>query len=259
MKKLITFLILLFAVSAYSGTLLQIQESIIAKKRGVASCDTSNIIFWYRCESDDFTATSGTLDYSVGDKAGTTNGGIAFNTDAVKYGTNGMDVPTGADFIYFAPISATLDDEGRLGFWVYINTWVENAEFSWIAYDDASNLAKLFMSGADELGLTWEDSGTERTTLVTSNANLSTGTWYFIEVAWKTSTDLREIYVNGTECTYSAGEGATIASFAGDVIRTYFGETAGENSDYYMDNIIISTDSTDDLYTTCKDELEWPE
>ena len=40
MKKLILFIILFFAVSAYSGTLLQMQESIIAKKKTADPCTT---------------------------------------------------------------------------------------------------------------------------------------------------------------------------------------------------------------------------
>jgi hypothetical protein len=39
----------------------------------------------------------------------------------------------------------------------------------------------------------------------------------------------------------------------------YFGDFEGVSVDYYIDNVIISTDSTADLLTRCKDELEWPE
>jgi len=117
-----------------------------------------------------------------------------------------------------------------------------------------------WVDGTDELEVYWRDNATTRTALTTNNANLSTGIFYFIEFAWKTSSNLREIYLNGTELTYAAGDGADISSFDGDVDTLYFGDSISAVSyDVHMDNIIYSTDSTVDLYTVCKDEEEWPE
>ena len=229
-----------------------------------ASCDTSNVDLWWRCEALDFSATNGCNggtgeDCAVSDDTAANNN-CAINADASYFGTGtGLDCPTSNDYVSFSTPLATMDDEGRLGLWIRITTWQDEAPFYTI-YDDSQDLVRLRMDGTDELEVYWRDNGTTRTALTTNNANLSTGIFYFIEFAWKTSSNLREIYLNGTELTYAAGDGADISSFDGDVDTLYFGDsTSAASYDVHMDNIIYSTDSTVDLYTVCKDEEEWPE
>ena len=220
------------------------------------SCDTSNDVFWWRAEAADFSGTNGTSDYSAGDDTGVLQSSAAIDTDAVKLGTNGLDIPTGYDYITFTPPVATLDDEGRAGFWLYINTFVDAASVLELYYVNGDNRLSIRLDGSTELSMRWKDSATARTTLTTTTANLSTGTWYFVEFAWKTGSGnyYREIFVNGVSKGSSSSQ---IESFATNPNYLIFGNTHSNAADFYIDNPIISTDSTVNLYL-CKDETSWP-
>ena len=221
-----------------------------------SACDTSNVIFWWRAEALDFSGTNGTLDYSAGDDTATTNGTPQCNATAVKYGTNGLHINSANEYIYFTTPAATIDDEGRFGTWLKVITW-QNQYLIFRFYTNSDNYIKFELDSGDELEFIWRDAGTTRTAFVSTNANLATGTWYWIEAAWKTSTNYREIFVDGVS---KGSSSATINSLAAAVSTLYIGELLGLGSpENYHDNIIISTDSAVDLHTTCKDELEWPE
>ena len=257
MRKYIIILMLLFFCFGFSSP----HHRIIARKyTTVSSCDTTNIIFWWRCEAADFDATNGTLDYSAGDDIATLGNEAAINTDAVKYGTNGLDIPLDYNRATFDAISAAMDDEGRVGFWLYINDFdASNDSDLFRIICNSNNKAYLHLEGTDELSFAWIDSSTTRDLCSSSSANIAANTWYFIEAAWKTSTDYREIFVNGVSVASGGNCAATIASFAGAVVTTEIGNVSGADADYYMDNVIIGSVSTDDYNTGCKDELEWPE
>jgi len=228
-----------------------------------ATCDTSSMIWWWRAEVVDFSDGSGDggngeTDYSVIDASavGTVNNNAVCNAAAKKYGTNGLDIPAAWDYISFPTPSATWDDEGRLGFWIRPTTRTDDGVIIYL-YGDANNHFRVRFDGTTELNWAWKDSSTARTEFATSGAGVAAGaTWYWIEVAWKTSTNYREIFVNGVSKGSSA---ETIASFGVAVATMYFGDTTGIAQDLHMDNVIGGTVSTDDFYTVCKDELEWPE
>jgi hypothetical protein len=220
-----------------------------------STCDTTNIVFWWRAEALDFTATNGTLDYSAESASPSVNSSDV-STDAVKYGSKGLDVADAWSHLYYDPPSATLDDEFRVGFWIYINSWGNNAGIVRMTASGGDNTTKLIFGTGDELSWQWRDNGNQRSTVTTVDANLATSTWYWIELAAKTSTNYREILVGGVQKAISSD---AISSFEFTPILLYFGDFEGVSVDYYIDNVIISTDSTADLLTRCKDELEWPE
>lgn len=253
MRRYILILTLLFFCFGFSSP----HSRIIARKNAVAApvCDTTSIIFWWRCEAADFSGTNGTTDYSAGDDIGALASAAAINTDAVKYGTNGLDLPTPSDYILFDPPIAALEEEGRIGFWMRLTSFTDTRRLVNVT-EDAGDFFYIQLDGTDELEFYWYDAGTARTEFITSGANLTTATWYFVEAAWKTSTDYREIFVNGTSYGSSS---ATIENFDTAPAWIAFGDGTGTAQDTHTDNIIISTDSTVDLYTVCKDELEWPE
>jgi len=93
----------------------------------IGGADYSDITFWWRCETADFSGTNGTLDYSAGDDVADLTSEAAINTDAVKYGTNGLDCPTNYDVARFVPSNNDIIDssEGRIGFWLRTTTWVD--------------------------------------------------------------------------------------------------------------------------------------
>jgi len=250
--KTLLFIILL-ASNAFAGPLITGGSSGDAP----SSCDTSNIVFWWRAEALDFTATAppnDDLDYSAGNPSPTVNGSLVVSEAAKKYGTYGIDFDAAWEFLYYATPSVTLDDEFKWGGWVRITTWL-NGFFLFQIYGNSNNNCRLILTGDDELTLYWYDTGAERTTWTTTDANLTTGTWYWIEAAAKPSTNYREIWVDGVSKGSSSG---AINTFATAVATIYMGDLIGSSVDVHMDNIIISTDSTDS-FTDCKDEEEWPE
>jgi len=245
---LVIFSFFLFASSSYA-----VNPVILYGMSGgdSSTCDTSNIVFWWRCET---TTLDATYDYSAASGTPTVNS-IDVSTDAVKYGSKGLDVADASSYLYYTSPSATLDDSFRMGFWLWVNTWPAGDSIIYLTAD-GNNYFKLRFAGAGtgELFLYWKDSGNDRDSAYTSGAAIGTGTWYFIEIA--VTTNYIKIYVDSVE---KASDTSTLASFASPPLELWFGSTYAISGDWYMDNVIISTDYTDDLFTYCKDELEWPE
>ena len=260
MKKLILFILLSLCIALQASAW---NPMIMTSGTSAAVCDTTNIVFWWRVEALDFSADNGTTDYSIGDDVGTFASDAAINTDA-RYGTtgNGLDIPSDYDNVYFEATNLTaLDDEGRAGFWVYFNNLTSpDGAVLFRVYDASTDVFRLRIEAPDELEAFWRDASISRTMVVTTDANIVINTWYWIEVAWKTSTNYREIFVNGSAPTQT-GAGTTINSFGTAVVNFGWGDTDGAaptEIDFYIDNVMISTDSTHDL-NLCKDETEWPE
>ena len=171
----------------------------------------------------------------------------AINTDAVKIGTNGIDIPTSYDAAQFDIVSLDLasDEEGRMGCYVYINTFVDTASI-FSVYKDVNNNFELEMEDPDDLRFTWIDNSTGRNYLESAGVAIGTGTWYFLEIAWKTSTNYREIFVDGTSRADTTAD--TIGNFAVDPNELNWGnrKTSAE-ADFYLDQCMVSNDIPRDL------------
>jgi len=255
-KGIILAICFMFATSAYA-----VSPAILQGMSGGGAggtCDTSNIVWWWRAEALDFTATNNAEDYSAGDPSPFENY-AAKDASAAKYGEYGLDTNAPYEFVGYETPSATLDDHGKIGFWMRINTFAADF-FPVEPYISNEDNFKLRFSGTDEFEFYWKDASVERNPFITTTANLETGVWYWVEFAWNTSTDYREIFLYEDEVGGSLGTSSeTINSFVGAVTSLYFGELANSAADVHIDNVIISTDETVDLFTVCKDELEWPE
>ena len=243
---------------AAGNDLADFTDAAVTNNSEVASaCVTTNVAFWWRAEALDFSAGNGTTDYSAGDDVATAVGDAAINADAKKIGTNGLDIPSGYDYAWF---TVSADDilassESRVGFWFRYTTWVDGSTI--FAANDNSPLTRiqLQMVDSNELRFYWYDNLGARTNLDSSGLDLASATWYFIEMAWKTATDYREIFVNGNSVESSS---QTIADAGVSLNVMYFGNITGNAPDFHMDNMMTSSDSTDALYP-CRDEAEWPE
>ena len=218
-----------------------------------------NITFWWRAEAADFSGTNGTLDYSAGDDTATLVSAAAINTDAVLGGSpqaNGLDVPTGGDSADFS-VTADLEissDEGRVYMKFSYNTWINGACIFYL-WQDADNFFSIEMYSDDGLKFSWKDGGTVRTSLDVANASIaSSGTTYNIEFAWKAADNDRWVYVNGVE--KGSDLTSTINAFTESTMEIGEGYGGGQ-SDYYLDDIIISSDSTEDLYAL-RNEAQYP-
>lgn len=214
--------------------------------------DYSDITFWWRCEAADFSATNGTLDYSAGDDTASATGSPAINTDAVLYGTNGLDIPANETASYYnlsvSSIDIVNDAEGRIGFWYRWTGTYDDGECIMYFIDGAnSEYAGLFTQTSYRLYFRWADSGGAKDYNTTGTIPL-TDTWYFVEYAWKPAENYREVFINGE----SAGADSTgISEFTANPSLIRIGNVwagAGDTHDASMDNIIISNKSTRDLY-----------
>ena len=232
-------------------------ETVTNNSEVAAACVTTNITFWWRAEALDFSGGNGTTDYSAGDDTATAASSAAINADAKKIGTNGLDIPSTYDYVY---LTVSADDivassESRVGFWFRYTTWADGATIFRANDNNPVINIQLEMVDSNELRFYWYDNYGARTNLDTSGLDLSSATWYFIEMAWKPATNHREIFVNGN----SAGSSSqTIADAGVALVIVDFGNITGNAADFHMDNIMISSNSTDALYP-CRDEAEWPE
>ncbi|RLC11301.1 MAG: hypothetical protein DRI24_19010, partial [Deltaproteobacteria bacterium] len=113
-----------------------------------------------------------------------------------KVETNGLDAPDAGSYYSFTVNADDIvdDAEGRIGFWLKINTWANTTGLFKFAYD-TDNEVYLILNGGDELYFKWESGGVTNGVSSTT-ANLTTGTWYYVEVAWATATNLKRIYVD---------------------------------------------------------------
>lgn len=276
MKKYIiicTALILLIVAPVESRmTILHLAGQI--QSEAPPTCNTSNIVLFWRVEDEDLqgdctgsgapyaccsAANAGTCDYHALSGTNGTLSGATISASADKYGVYGLYSTGGYSYWYMATPSYTIDEEARIGFWVKINTWVSAAKLFGI-YIDADNYIRIGMVGTSssdiELACYWEDDNITRTTFSTTTANMATGTWYFVELAYKYSTNYREFFVSGVS---KGTDSNTIDRFTSAVANIAVGNVHSYAADLYIDNVIISSNSTDDLYTVCKDETEWPE
>ena len=184
MKKLILlFIALSFLVVSADAN----YYGVIARKN--ATCDTTNIILFWTAEVEDISSGTGDnsnssgglcaggnaagTDCSNNDETFTATLGITLEAGAAKFGSKGMDRDTTFDTYLITTPLATMDDSGRIGSWVRINTWGDNAEFFQVnrSGDDKFGLRMNATDG--ELEFYWIDATTTRTACVTTNASLS--------------------------------------------------------------------------------------
>jgi len=210
--------------------------------------DYADLVLFWRCEG----TTLGAGDTYGTDNTPVFESGAAINADAHYIGTNGLDLPTTSDRCYFDNngeyvLNGAGVSQGRFGAWARITTWKENSAF--LSAEDAlaDNIISFAQSGTDEVRLFIKTNNIDRKTLITTDANLSTGTWYFVECAWDIDNDYCEIFVDGVS---KISDSATnLGAFSAALTKIYTGSASSAvASDFHMDNIMISTDKTRNLY-----------
>lgn len=219
--------------------------------------DTTDLTFWWRCQAANFSSTNGTIDYSAGDDTVSLEGSAAINTTA-KYGdaTNGLYVG-GSDsrVVLTSSVSSIVtSEEGRVGFPVKIVTWDASAILFYLAVDiNNSMLLKLGSSG--ELAINWINGGSAMTQRETTTSPVSTGTWYYIEYAWKTSSNMRKVYVDNTNVLSRTD---TLTALAGTLAKMWLGDKkyVGPNAVFYIGNVRITKNSELSLYES-RDQLNY--
>ena len=185
-------------------------------------------------------------EFSAGDDIWTLTDAV-FATGAKKTGTNGLFCETDE---YYASLDVSSDDiitdtQGRLGFWLKVNTWAEWQNI--LRVESASEYFHVLLLGSDELRFNWYANGSNESYCDTDTANIQTGAWNFIEISWDETDNDIAIYVNGEQKAsdndaISAIENITIIK-VGAII-----DAVASNADLYIDKFIVSDDPSQDLY-----------
>ena len=245
MKKLfiLSITILLCAVvSVHAWNVMTVGGQTVASG---GDWDNTNYTFMWNAEAADFSATNGTTNYSAGDDTGTLEGGGAITTAASYTGTNGLDVDTSEDKIVFSPTGiVNVDADGTIAGWIRITDWEDGAAIFTI-FEDANNYAYLRMDGTDELVAQWRVAGSNELRVTTTDANVPTGTWAFVEWRFDEDSNTMSIEVNGTEPSGGSGSAAMTAFTPTELI---FGEWSGYTTDFHLDDIKIADNDTEDIY-----------
>lgn len=239
MRKYLILIVLLLPCLAYAQGMQPVGGVTVAAAAGDTYTD---ILFWWRCEG----TTLGAGDYSAGDTTAANANTAAINTDAVKVGTNGIDADAAWDGYSFTVSSGDLINTslGRVGFWLKINTWVNNL----VVFNTTGSggvTARLKITGDDDLSFEWVD-GTNDNSTYTTGLGLSTGTWYFIEIAWDATSNYKKIFLDSSELSVSNYNGTGINAFTNTELRV--GICSASAGDIYMDNIMISNDPARNFY-----------
>ncbi len=202
-------------------------------------------------------AESATAEKSGGDNTATLQSLAVIDAAYHPVGSGSLDCPTSYDRAEFTWTAGVLSkDEGRVGFYFYADTLVTNGGLFDCRYD-ASNRISLYLAAADntKLTLVFIVAGAGAS-ISTAAATIAATTLYFVEIAWKLSTDYREIFVNGVSKASSTAAVGDV--WAGDPVLVKFGEWAGGASDIHLDQMLISNSSTRDL-NAIKDLTSFPD
>jgi len=107
-----------------------------------------------------------------------------------------------------------------------------------------------------ELRAEYKDSTNGDTFYTSTTANMVENTWYFVELAWKKSTNYMEIFVNGS--SKGTASGTLSAAWDGTLSSVNFGDVYYPGTgDHHMDNIMLSDSSTENLYSY-RDNTSYP-
>jgi len=256
MKKLIISILFILCLSFQASAW---NPMVVVSGSGGEERDWSTIGGFWRCEGETLSATDDRYGLNNnGDNIATPVGGANIDSGIYKHGSNSCDFPTEGDYYNFATCSDSqvLGTEGRVGFWLYIEDWTDEKMLCMIEYSTAAtNSASLLMIDSDDLRFQWRGNSTTATQLDTTALGLTTGVWYYVEYAFKQSTPYREIFVNGVS---KGSSGAAMVAFAGVPAEFKPGESVGGGTtDFHIDNIIFSTDSTLDLYTGFSGDISY--
>jgi len=199
---------------------------------------TGGLLFsWH---GEDTNVTVGTpKGCSVGATTGTPNRTPSISTAQFHDGTHSIKIPTTSDRYTFAVSSGDIVKRaaGTITLWLYINaTPTANTVFTEVIDSVSGKKIDIGFSGTTELKIRYVGNGTD-TQAITSGANLTTGTWYFVTVKWDVASGTKlSINVNGVTATSSAA----ITQMTNEPTSLIIGDPLSATSiDLYFDQIQI--------------------
>lgn len=232
MRYFLAILITLILCGDVYANIQTMQQMVIARKNS-SGVDNANITFYHDADALD------NANCSDGSGTVTYDGGILLGTSSPAVGTGYWDNNNdGFDDLSFA-ISGNVDfSGGRIGFWHKPNEGGTNA--GRVVWTDGGDFVLQASSSLD---------GTFSITYLgntdTSFGSFSTGTWQYIEVEFNGSSV--ETFINDVSVDSRSGTGSV------NDTTFHFASINGAAWDSHYDNIVISTDPNEDLYSRRND------
>jgi len=217
---------------------------------------TSFELFW-RCEA----AAMGAGDcYATAvDDTWTYNDNIRSHTDAVKYGTNGLDINQdgdgNADYAELAPTAGNLDVASfAVGWWMNIVALPAVNNLIYRDHKDSDEGLEVTLQADGDIYVNYDNTGGDSTSCndTYSSDVWDNPGWAFIQISIDTTVgagfDYIKVYVNGSlvsdksDCTVTAFDNSST-----HLIK--IGDIANDATlDGYFDNYMRSTDPTINFY-----------
>jgi hypothetical protein len=137
------------------------------------------------------------------------------------------------------------DPDFRVGTWLNVTTWDDGDQIFFLEGDSEASWTQLLMDSTDELEIK-VDSGAEAScTVATAASNLSTGTWYYIELEVDGANDNIYLFINGVQAATSA---CTIDTFGWEKIMIRNFGSGGGAGVFYLDGFVITSNDDADMY-----------
>lgn len=221
---------------------------------GWAMPSSAEITMFWRAEGTTLDE-AGNNDYALGDSTASAVGSPAINTTAVKYGTNGIHINAVSEYYQFTLAEDFVTpNAGAIATWIQWITFPTDGSVFFVARgDNGTNYVALQGISTDELRLV-TNTGASNSTYDTTDANISTSTWYFVCIAWNDAANTRKIYLWDSAGT-AVGSSPWIdsstnfnapAELTGANARLRFGESfGGTTTEFYEDNIFVGNSADD--------------
>ena len=240
MKKvtciLCALMLLILAAWAWAGNTMVVAGGTPAG--GGSSLSWTNCIFFLTAEAND-TATPYTMsvtdDYSAGDSTGNyVESGVSITATGPLSGTYSF-IQSEWGYLEFAVSSNDIfpSRTGAIGFWYNYSALPSGTDY--FIFLDGDNNASVRVSSTGEITFAIND-GDGTKTYATTDAALTTGVSYFIEILFAGATGTVAIYVNNVAKTVTGSD--TFAATTGYTV-IYIGDTNNEGGEGKWDNVMI--------------------
>lgn len=197
-----------------------------------------------RCEGE---TLDGTHDYSAGDTTWAASGGATITSAAARIGSNGMRFVTASDMYTLDAASIVSVNQGAIAFSFRVASWVNGTIIFDVIGTAANDTLKVELTAGDELLFRHRGSGQLNTTIATTNASLTTGTWYGVVVRWNPTTDARKIEVYNASNTLIEEVESTAEAISPQTDFISIRPQTNSTVDVDIDNILIGDSYSDPL------------
>lgn len=221
------------------------------------------LTFFWRCES---ATLDGTHDYTAfgATTPGETVGTPVYDSAAAKYGTNGLNIGT-LDQERWSdgdPRDLLTNLEGAIGVWLRWPSTPVNADLMIYArgttnFDDYVGIEVT----GDELRLQTSRNGGSVMNLATTGVNLAANNWYFVKIAWKSSTNYRRIAVWNTSMSLIESVVDSSTDWSASLPTDVFGVRVGDASGTFIGHIdnVFFADTFDEPFENWADIASYTE